>query len=77
MVLAGKPFRVAYKEVGLNLDKLATRDPKDTIANRTLVGGAGNLGLDKLRRWLADFTHSTQSLKTSVETALDELTHGE
>lgn len=45
-VLGGKSFRDAYREVGLNLDKLAGRDPGATIRTRKSTGTAGNLRLD-------------------------------
>jgi argininosuccinate lyase len=47
-VRAGATFRDAYRDVGLNLDRLVGRDPKQTIADRTHTGSAGNLGLDAL-----------------------------
>jgi argininosuccinate lyase len=48
LVRGGATFRDAYREVGLNLDRLVGRDPKQTIADRTHTGSAGNLGLDAL-----------------------------
>jgi argininosuccinate lyase len=48
MAAQGVPFREAYKQVGLNLDKLAHRDPRKNILSKTHIGATGNLGLDGL-----------------------------
>ena len=42
---AGTPWRDAYREVGLNLDKLAARDPVEAIRKKTHLGGTGRLNL--------------------------------
>jgi argininosuccinate lyase len=49
MAAKGIPFRTAYKEVGLNLDKLKDRDPRKNILSKKHLGAPGNLGLDGLR----------------------------
>jgi argininosuccinate lyase len=54
-VLAGQSFRDAYKDVGLNLDKLTALDPDTTLANRRSTGTAGNLRLDLPLRENSDF----------------------
>jgi argininosuccinate lyase len=43
---AGGSFRDVYKEVGMDLDSVASYDPDETIRNRTSEGTTGNLGLD-------------------------------
>jgi len=53
MAARGIPFRDAYKQIGLNLDKLASRDPRQNILSKTHLGAPGNLGIDKLRRSIA------------------------
>jgi len=53
MARRGVPFRDAYKQIGLNLDKLASRDPRQNIASKTHLGAPGNLGLEGLRESLA------------------------
>jgi len=53
MVLAGVPFRDAYKQVGLNLEKLADRDPVAAIRRKKSVGGTANLNLGFAKRKLA------------------------
>jgi argininosuccinate lyase len=47
LVKSGKPFRDAYREVGLGLEKLASRDPVEAIKSKTYTGTTGNLGLDR------------------------------
>jgi argininosuccinate lyase len=41
----GRPFREVYKEVGMNLESVASYDPIETIKNRTMIGSSGNLNL--------------------------------
>ena len=43
---AGGSFRDVYKEVGMDLDSVASYDPDETIRTRTSEGTTGNLGLD-------------------------------
>ncbi|MBN2618608.1 MAG: argininosuccinate lyase [Spirochaetales bacterium] len=50
MVAKGASFRDAYVEVGLNIDKLANRDPVEAIKLRTHTGTSGNLGLDLIQQ---------------------------
>ncbi|MDR2588257.1 MAG: argininosuccinate lyase [Spirochaetales bacterium] len=45
----GMSFRDAYREVGLHLDRLGSRDPQAAITNRTSTGTAGNLRLEAAR----------------------------
>jgi argininosuccinate lyase len=49
LVEQGYTFRDAYKQVGMNLDQVKTRNPEDLLARRTSVGYAGNLGLKLFR----------------------------
>ena len=49
----GVPFRDAYRQVGMNIDKLAGRDPRKNILSKTHQGAPGNLGLDRLQQHLA------------------------
>lgn len=46
LVQGGATFRDAYREVGLNLDTLADRDPLTSLRSRTHQGSTGNLGLE-------------------------------
>ncbi len=50
----GKPFREVYKEVGMNLDSVASYDPIETIKNRTMIGSSGNLDLSTLQQVIED-----------------------
>ena len=46
LVAEGMSFRDAYKEVGLNVDKLKDEDPEKIIKNRTSEGTTGKLNID-------------------------------
>jgi argininosuccinate lyase len=59
LVLEGKPFRDAYREVAATLGSLAARDPVANLKSKRLQGGPGNLGLatlakrsDAAEKWL-------------------------
>jgi argininosuccinate lyase len=49
LVEQGMSFRDAYQEVGKNMNKVQSRDPKALIDRRTSTGYAGNLGLEIIR----------------------------
>ena len=49
LVQKGMPFRDAYKEVALNLDKIETAQCKMDILSRKHIGAPGNLGLVHLK----------------------------
>jgi len=46
LVKDGTPFREAYREVGLNLDKLEKMNPYKAITEKNYSGAPGNLRLD-------------------------------
>lgn len=46
LVAGGMSFRDAYREVGLNIDKLKDEDPEKIIATRTSEGTTGKLNID-------------------------------
>jgi argininosuccinate lyase len=48
LVSEGQPFRDAYRYVGTHLEELSSRDPVANLKSKTLLGGPGNLGLDKV-----------------------------
>jgi argininosuccinate lyase len=48
LVKQGVPFRDAYKEIGLHLDKLKKYDPKQIIKIRKAIGNTGNLCFEKV-----------------------------
>jgi len=73
LVMEGKPFRDAYREVAAHLDELGGRDPVANLKSKTLQGGPGNLGLksltdraDAAEKWLA-------SVRDPFDAALEKL----
>lgn len=73
LVAAGMPFREAYRQVGSNLDKLATRDPDESIANRRYPGTSGNLDFEPLLRECARLELWTQTLRTVFFGAIQKI----
>ena len=67
MAARGVPFRDAYKQVGLNLDKLANRDPRENILSKTHLGAPGNLGLEGLREQLAERIEQIKQTAKRIE----------
>ena len=53
-VLSGGNFRDSYRNVGLNLDKVQSEDPVESLRKRTSTGTTGNLMIDKDREWLRE-----------------------
>lgn len=50
----GVPFREAYRQVGQAIDAMTKLPIDQSIAQRTSLGGSGNLGLSELRKRLDD-----------------------
>ena len=73
MVLSGKSFRDAYRDVGTNLDKVEVMSPLDGIKTRTSTGTAGNLRLDKLEKILTELKEDISSQEENVQKSLKEL----
>lgn len=73
LVLGGQSFRDAYRQVGLNLGDLKSRDPRETIADRTHTGAAGNLGLEALRTDIETRRQACLADRVRVEKALTAL----
>ena len=73
MVMDGKNFRDAYKEVGTHLNEVEAMNPADGISTRTSTGTAGNLRLDKLEKKLADFEVKAFARESTVQSALNKL----
>ncbi len=67
LVAQGVPFRDAYREVGLNLDRLEARDPEATIMAKTYTGATGNLGLDKARAAAAALRAFAQAEEAKID----------
>jgi len=72
-VRAGVSFRDAYRSVGLNLGALEGRAPRQTIADRTHTGAAGNLGLGPLSEAVAAKRREYAACRARVEGALGAL----
>lgn len=73
LVLSGKSFRDAYRDVGTNLDSVKSMSPEEGIKTRTSTGTAGNLRLDKLERFLADLKEDVSKREKNVQTSLGKL----
>jgi argininosuccinate lyase len=72
-VVRGKSFRDAYRDVGLNLEKLKALDPAQTIRNRQSTGTAGNLRLDIPCRENSDFAAFFSGERRKVTQILEKL----
>jgi argininosuccinate lyase len=77
LVSGGTSFRDAYKEIGLNLDKLGSRDPAAVNKNRTSTGSSGKLMLDETRRVLAEIDRKTGEAEIVLNSAAGSLLGGE
>ena len=66
LVAQGMPFRDAYKEIGLNLDKLKAMDPDEVIRKKTHTGATGNLRLDKARQAQEDLVKFVEAEETTI-----------
>ncbi|NNM53574.1 MAG: argininosuccinate lyase [Spirochaetales bacterium] len=73
LVKSGLTFRDAYREVGLHLERLDSRDPASAIENRTHEGAAGNLGLEKAWDRHREYAEHFAQQRNRVETSLKEL----
>jgi argininosuccinate lyase len=73
LTLQGMSFRDAYKEVGLNLDKLGTRNPADTLKTRTSTGTPGNPRLDVPRGRIESMREGVEERKERIGKALRSL----
>lgn len=73
MVLSGKSFRDAYRDVGTNLDKVEVMSPIEGIKTRTSTGTAGNLRLDKLESFLSILKEDITKQEKKVQKSLNGL----
>lgn len=73
MVGEGKSFRDAYREVGLNPEKVKNKKPESGITSRTSTGTAGNLSLGVLEREIKETASRIVSWKKDVDKALEKL----
>jgi argininosuccinate lyase len=74
LVAGGMPFRDAYKEIGLNLDKLEAQDPLASIAKKTHTGTTGNLNLEVIGAGWERHRATLKEQKTRFLAALKNLT---
>jgi argininosuccinate lyase len=65
-IAAGRPFREVYKEVGMDLESVASYDPIETIKNRLSEGTTGNLQLNLL-------LEEIEKKEERIHSTLDEL----
>ncbi len=68
------PFRDAYKQVGLNLDKLKSVDPVANIHAKKHLGAPGNLALDRLTGLLEGREAAVKSEMSRLEKVKERLT---
>lgn len=73
LVLSGKSFRDAYRDVGINLDSVKSMSPGEGIKTRTSTGTAGNLRLDKLVDFLTILKNDISEREKSVQISLKRL----
>ena len=73
LVAAGASFRDAYKEVGLNLDKLDDRDPDGSLTSRTYTGTSGKLGLLQALKRLDALMDVREKREDAVASAMESL----
>lgn len=74
LVKKGIPFREAYREVGLNLNKLKNMDPYSAIAEKTYSGTTGNLKLDMASERLLKMREEIESEAARIKSKLKSLT---
>jgi|ETNmetMinimDraft_11_1059920.scaffolds.fasta_scaffold29176_1 argininosuccinate lyase len=73
LVKKGIPFRVAYKDVALNLDKLKTTNPIKNIKEKKHLGATGNLGLNKIKQHLTKEISNLNKEKSKFKSAINKL----
>lgn len=73
LVRGGKSFRDAYREIGLNLEELRSRDPREAIGRRTSSGMSGNLGIERIEAATERFGNTLAAERLRVEAAQSAL----
>jgi argininosuccinate lyase len=76
LVKKGMPFRDAYKEIGLHLDKIPEYDPVAVLKESNHEGGPGNLGLSKIVEAIDEDKKWWRGKKEKYESAISELRAG-
>ncbi len=73
LVREGASFRDAYREVGMNLEDLETRDPHEAIRQRSSTGASGNLGLDKAEARIKQKREQLSDTTAGINARIGEL----
>ena len=73
LVADGASFRDAYREVGLNLESLESRNPGESLMTRTYPGTTGNLNLGPARDILERLKQSRKEKEDRIDRAFKEL----
>ncbi|HSW48409.1 MAG TPA: hypothetical protein VLG67_05015, partial [Candidatus Saccharimonadales bacterium] len=73
LVKKGMPFRDAYKEIGLNLDKIPEYDVVEVLKSSNHEGGPGNLQLGKIIAAIEEEKKWWSGKKEKYEKAISEL----
>ncbi|MEM5948167.1 argininosuccinate lyase [Spirochaetia bacterium 38H-sp] len=73
LVREGMSFRDAYRKVALDLDKVAEKDPSESIRERKYPGTTGNLNLDFVEQRLDSLKQKVLPAKDAFEKALSSL----
>lgn len=76
LVKQGMPFRDAYKQIGLNLDKIPEFDKQEVLKLSNHQGGTGDLGLAKVKDELVKKSVWWKSQDTNFLKTLDRLKGG-
>ncbi|MBN2626701.1 MAG: argininosuccinate lyase [Spirochaetales bacterium] len=73
LVAGGASFRDAYREVGLNLDALESRDPVESLKTRTYPGTTGNLNLSPAENALKSLEGERAAIEERINGSFEEL----
>jgi len=73
LVKDGMPFRDAYREVAVNLDKLEITDSRKDILSRKHIGATGNLGLEAIEEHIQKEMDWVEREKRNFDSKLAEL----
>ncbi len=74
LVEKGVPFRDAYKEIGLNIDKLKSRNPVEAIKAKKSSGSTGNLQLEKSNTRIKSFKDFIEQQEEHISEKIKKLT---
>jgi len=74
LVSRGVPFRDAYREVGLHLERLRGLDPREALKAKSYPGTTGNLGLELSEARLEELKSELEGERKRVRKAVASLT---